>query len=258
MGNPIDELLADHLKDLPPSEVAGWYLRLADLVEQQVKTVKEPLSPLFLRHYIKGGGEKLYFQPPEHLRNSKYVVDVLKDHRSWYLTEEKFKGKWVGIIPRLQSGKGKMPYPPTLHIQSLCEIDVKIIGSNTDGDNDLLTSFHGFQLESSIWVILKDIPRDGKKQVIFEDFVAYATDRYDFDENKHFRLPNPDFGNRFNVAKPVAADQKEIMVYHSNAIRMEKAGLAAPFDIASNGWFVTDLSIRGPGTIDPGKFLSPF
>jgi hypothetical protein len=38
---------------------------------------------------------------------------------------------------------------------------------------------------------------------------------------------------------------------------MEKAGLAAPFDIASNGWFVTDLLIRGPGTIDPNKVLEP-
>src|SRR5262249_16927090 len=150
----------------------------------------------------------------------------------------------------LQSGKAM--FPLTLHIQSLCEIDVDI-SSNTDGDNDLLTSLHGFQLESSIAITLKDIPGERTKQVIFAHFMAYATDRYDFDEKKFFRVPNPDFGNRFKVAEPVAPDQKEITVFHKNAIRMERAGLAAPFDIAFKGWFVTDLSIRGPATIDPNK-----
>lgn len=256
MGNSFD--FKDYLEVLSPSEVMAWYLRLADSAERKYKTVKNPLSPLFLRHYIKGGGKRLTFDPPDHLVKSKYVVSVLKDHRAWYLTEKRFKGKWVGIIPRMQANK--VPASPyrqlVMDMRSLVEIDVKIIGSNTDGDNDLLASLHGFQLLTMCYVYIRDIPNDDEKKVIFSSFTAFITDRYDFDPDKFFRLPNPDYNNAFKVAKPVAPDNENITVYHKNAIRMEKAGLAKPFDLASNGWAVTDLSIMGDAKVDPNKDLN--
>ena len=78
----------DHLKALSPAEVAAWYERLADFVEQKNSKVNDALAPQFLRHYIKGQGKKFVFSAPDHLKNSKYVVGVLKNHRAWYLTEK--------------------------------------------------------------------------------------------------------------------------------------------------------------------------
>ncbi len=98
----LEAFTTDHLKDLKPAEVAAWYGRLADFVERNNSKVKDALAPRFLRHYLKGGGKTLIFDAPEHLRNSKYVIEVLKDHRAWYLTEKKRDGQWVGMIPRLQ------------------------------------------------------------------------------------------------------------------------------------------------------------
>ena len=89
------KLQEDHLKNLKADEVATWYERLADLVDKKNSKVKDALAPQFLRHYIKGKGKKFVFSAPDHLKNSKYVVDVLKNHRECYLTERGFKRKWV-------------------------------------------------------------------------------------------------------------------------------------------------------------------
>ena len=257
MPNPGD-LTKDYLEDLPPSDVAAFYLRLATFVEQKNNKVKDALAPRLLRHYINGGGKRFIFDPPDHLKNSKYVIAVLKDQRAWYLTEKKFKGKWVGIIPRLQ---GKIPmYMPhrgrlVLDIRSLVEIEVKWFTSHTDGDNDLMTSLRGFQLSSMCFLRISDIQGKSTKKITFSSFDCNVTDRYDFDPDEYFPVPNPDFNNKFKVPNPVAPSLEKILVYHSNAIRMEKAGKAAPFDVASNGWTVMDLSIMGPAEIDPNKDL---
>src|SRR5258707_12228137 len=118
----------DFLKELTPSELAAWFLRLADFVERKTSKVKTPLSSALLKYYITGGGNDFTFDPPEHLKNSKFVLDVLKQHRAWYLTEKPFRGNWVGIIPRLQDGRFPAnPYIPLLMtIESNVEISTKI------------------------------------------------------------------------------------------------------------------------------------
>jgi hypothetical protein len=260
----------DYLKDLPPDQVAAWYLRLAQFIEQQNKTVKDPLAPKFLRHWLKGGGKKLVFPAPEHLRQSGYVTDVLKDHRAWYLTEDKFKGRWVGVIPRLQGQPGFAKWRPRddgsaydttvtypyldMELQSLVEIPVKILGSLSDGDEDLLTALHGFQLRTSVRVWGYS---DGgnEMEVNFADFRAQARDRYDWDPDKHFTVPNPDFRDPFKAPNPVAPYRNTITVYHKNAIRLEKAGKAWPYDLESEMWTITDLKIRGWATIRLDKKL---
>jgi len=254
MSGPVN---IDYLADLSPPDVAAWYLRLADFVERKNAKVKNALAPRFLRHYIKGGGKRLVFDPPDHLKNSKYVVGVLARHRSWYLTEKPFKDKWVGIIPRLQQGKVRTSgarLATVMDITSLVEIGVNT-SSNTDGDNDLLTSMHGFQLSTMCFVYVTDISGEADKNVRFSSFTAIVTDRYDFDPKKFFFVPNPDYKNPFKVSSPVAEDQNEILVYHRNAQRIEKAGLASPFDLASNGWSIADLAIMGPAEVDPNKVL---
>lgn len=268
MGGPLD-ILDDKLKGLSPAEVAGWYSRLADLIDQRNTKVKDALAPRFLRHYLTGKGKKLSFAPPDHLKNSTYVVDVLKDHRAWYLTEKPFRGKWVGIISRIQGAGGRAhnggpPYinPSMLKLTSLVEIETGFFSSVTlqtlktaAADNDLMTSLHGFQLSTMCMVEVTKVQNVKDFRLFFQVFSARVTDRYDFDPKEYFIVPNPDYKNSFNVAKPVESNSETLTVYHSNAIRMEKAGLAAPFDLESAEWSVTDLAIMGPAWINPDKKL---
>jgi hypothetical protein len=51
----------------------------------------------------------------------------------------------------------------------------------------------------------------------------------------------------------VRPDLKEIVVYHSNAKRVENAKLAAPYDLESKPWTVTDAAVTGLATVDPNK-----
>src|SRR5262245_63733396 len=104
MTNPGD-LTKDYLEDLPPSEVAAFYLRLATFVEQKNNKVKDALAPRLLRHYIKGGGKRFIFDPPNHLKNRNYVIPALKNQRAGYLTEKRLKAKWGGIILGRQGKK---------------------------------------------------------------------------------------------------------------------------------------------------------
>jgi hypothetical protein len=254
--------IRDYLEDLPEDEVAAWYLRLAKFIEQK-SPIKDPLAPRFLTWYFTGQGKKLTFDAPEHLRNSEYVIDVLADHRSWYLTEEKFKKRWVGVIPRLQGQPGFLKWSGprsdgsyggvSMNLQSLVEIPVKIFGSLSDGDFDLLTALHGFQLRTDVHVDGRDVL--GGVWITFSSFFARARDRYDWDPDKHFTVPNPDYNNPFKVPNPVAPERETIVVYHKNAIRVEKVGKAWPYDLESEPWTVTDLKIIGPAIVDPNKSL---
>ena len=257
----------DVLKDLPPEEVATWYGRLADLIEQMNAKVRDPLAPRLLRHWLHGKGKTLIFAPPEHLKKSKYVVETLKQHRGWYLTNKRFKNKWVGVLPRVQGqsphprdvGYEKWYIPVTMMLHSLVEIDVKWFGDHTPGDADLMTALRGFQLRTLVSVLLlknnSSIVRNASSSGDWYEgkfilFLANVEDRYDFDPDEHFTVPNPDYKNRFNVAKPVTPKMEKTLVFHSNAIRIEKAGLAAPYDLRSEPWGVTDLDIMGPAPVN--------
>jgi hypothetical protein len=44
-------------------------------------------------------------------------------------------------------------------------------------------------------------------------------------------------------------------VYHTNAQRLEQAGLAAPYDLKSKDWRVTDARIIAPADVDPARKL---
>ena len=202
MGGLLDSLNKDFLKDLPPRKVKEWYLRLADHIQKNNDKVDDALAPLFLRHYLIGNGEKLTFTAPMHLRQSEYVVDVLKNHRAWYLTEKPFNHKWVGLIPRLQGKHATEKWSPkggprirVLKLNSLVEIPVKWFGSHTPGNNDLMTSLRGFQLYTQCHFLLADIPGTSNLKVTFVVFWAHITDTYDFDANEHFPVPNPDYKN---------------------------------------------------------------
>ena len=256
--------MSDELANLKPAELAGWYGRLADYATKQNTDVKGALSPIFLKYWLTGHGKKLVFSPPEHLRNSAYVIDELKYHRAVYLTEEKAKmgteEKWAGIIPRLQGksyskwdGKGYL----TMHLESLVDIPVYKEWLLSKGDLDLLMAMHGFQLRTDVTVTASP-SKASMRRVMFTSFAAKVTDSYHWNPEKHLDMPNPDYGNPSKVLNPVAQKAKQINVYHKNAIRLEKAGLAWAYELESEPWKVTDLSIMGSADIDPNKKLGWF
>jgi hypothetical protein len=263
----IMAIQTDYLENLPPEEVAAWYDRLAQFIEKKNTKVTDPLAPKLLRYWRNGRGKKFIFPAPDHLRQSKSVVKVLEYHWDCYLTEKKFKGddgeRWAGVIPRLQ-GRGYpkwqpfwgRPIYPNLHIHMNSLVEIPISNSLSDGDVDLLTSLHGFQLRTDVEVRGKMVKSPDVRftfvLITFNMFLARAVDRYDWDPNKHFRVPNPDYNNPFKVPKPVAPRLDEIRVYHTNAIRVEKAGLAWPFDLESEPWVVTDFNGK-EAVVDPTK-----
>ncbi|HJQ59948.1 MAG TPA: hypothetical protein VJ890_23785, partial [Vineibacter sp.] len=130
---------------------------------------------------------------------------------------------------------------------------VKWLSEHTPGDSDLLTALHGFQLHSMVYFFFEKVPKTNKLRVVFTLFAARIDDRYDFDPDEYFPVPNPDYKNPLKISKPVAPALERMLVYHRNAKRMEKAGLAAPFDIKSYYW--VDESLMSPAEIDPAKKL---
>src|SRR5262249_43504564 len=116
---------------------------------------------------------------------------------------------------------------------------------------DVFTSLHDFQLASDVTV--EGAAEDGQLRVTFTSFAAHARDRYDWDPTKHLKVPNPDFERKApDAVEPTAST---IEVYHSNARRVEGAGLAAPYDFVTEGWKVTDPAVVGPALIDPKRKL---
>jgi hypothetical protein len=90
---------------------------------------------------------------------------------------------------------------------------------------------------------------DGPKtyRVKFHKWTCKATDEYHWNPSKHLVVPNPDYGSTFNGA--VRPDRQLVKIYHRNAIRLEKAGLAQSFRDESEPWEEDDPSVVGEATV---------
>ncbi len=256
--------MSDILAKLPPDQVAGFYGRLADQVDMNKGALQTSLAADLMRQWLKNRvRNSLYtFTAPSHLTNHSDVRSVLKYHRAVYLTEEKarFTGgssKWAGLLPRIQ---GKAPHPKwnmmgpmNLEYQSLVELPLRYQLTGSDADRDILYALHGFQLKTMATVTVMPIQNSKKVKVTFTSFKASVIDTYDWDYSEHLSVPNPDFGSKLPDA--IAPDQKTVRVYHSNAKRVEDAGLAAPYRLECTPWQVMDPAVTGPGEIDPSKSI---
>jgi hypothetical protein len=270
LGAPAPIVLAgffgpsDELAAFPPDQVAAWYGRLADLCEKRGGV----LAPATLRFWLanRDPTAKHVIAPHPHLQNSMVVADGLAFHRKVYLTEEKArlaggKEKWAGIIPRLQGsggftkwdGKGSLDMNYTaLAAYSIAQTARFGFNSMPPEEADVFTSFHNFQLRTDVNVTIA--VAQNKTTLTFQSFTAKALDRYDWDASKHLTMPNPDYQSK--SPKAIRPDLNQITVYHSNAKRIEAAGFAAPYDLETNPWTVTDQKYTSSAVIDPNKKLS--
>jgi hypothetical protein len=246
----------DVLASLPESEVAKFYERLADIVERNKGAVKSSLAALLMREWLKNRDKtaRLELEMPDHLKDHTLVNEVAKYHRQVYLTEKKTKtGAWGGIVPRWKDGRWTGVGELQMQYESLVEFPLRYQLTGSDADKDLLYSLHGFQLRTNVSVVLVS-SAGSNKTVSFSQFDCRVVDRYDWDYSEHLTVPNPDFGSSEKNA--VAPTEKTVVVYHKNAERLEKAGLAAPYDIVSKPWSKkADLNIAGPGVVDVSKSI---
>lgn len=254
----------DVLAARTPAEVAGFYRRLAAAVERDKGTVKVSLAAMLMNHWLDNRDRNAIFEfdPPDHLVSSNDVVQALLYHRDVYLTKQRARldgssSRWVGILPRLQGSGGFRKWDGRgvlkLDYQSLVELPMYYQLTGSHAERDLLYSLHGFQLKSMVEVTVGDDAREGRKRVSFVNFQAQVLDTYNWDYTEHLKTPNPDYGSHDKGA--IEPGSKVVRVYHSNAKRVEDAGLAAPYALRSRPWKVTDLKITGPAQVDPERRL---
>lgn len=251
--------MSDVLANLSVQEVAAFYSRLADSVDKSKGAVKVSLAAILLRQWLRNRDPNADYEldPPEHLKNRAEVIEVLKYHRAVFLTEQRAKsGKWAGLIPRLQgkgypkwNGSGELP----LEYQSLVEIPLRYQLTGSDADKDILYALHGFQLHTKASLRLTSAVNRNPVDVTFSRFETQVVDRYDWDYNEYLTVPNPDYGSKAPNAVTPGSDR--VVVYHKNAQRLENAKLAAPYNIKSKFWAISDLAIMGPAKVNPNKSI---
>jgi hypothetical protein len=257
--------MADDLGRLPVDQVAAWYRRLANMIA--AKKVQDldgqdhvPLSALLLGHYLdnRDPHSTFTFEAPGYLKGMLQVMSVLAYHRAVFLSQKAGPtGAIGGIAPRV---RGDAPFvkwqPPTvldLHVGSLVQtaagyLDIgRIQLSGTAQERDIFTALDGFQLRSEAMVKSEGNTDSHHIKVSFVTWFSMVKDRYDWDYNKYLTLPNPDYQSKAPGA--VLPNNRSIEVHHSNARRLEQANLAAPYNVASNRWRVSDTSISGPATV---------
>lgn len=261
--------MTDHLAPLPEAQVATWYRRLADRMAREQIGGQEPLGALFLRHWLdnRDPTSTFQFQPPRYLQTISNVITVLQYHRAVFLTEQRARvgGErliWAGVLPRIQGLSGftrwDISRPLDMEYESLVEVGsglmdlVRIQRSGMPEERDLLTALRGFQLRSRVTVTGRRLT-SGRIAIQFSLWRAGVRDRYDWNYTEHFTVPNPDYqSTRSDAVRP---RDWTLTVYHRNAQRLERANLAAPYNIVSHEWSLSDPALIGPGEVDPSRRL---
>ena len=246
----------DALAGLPPEEVAAFYARLADSVDRNRGNLEVSLAALLMRTWLGNRSPTFVFElvPPRHLREDKRVTQAFAYHHAVYLTAERARlggaSTWAGIVPRIQRDEWDGTTALQMHYEGLIEMPITLQLYGSDAEKDLLYALRGFQLRTEVLVspAVKKSPRHWAVQ--FASFQAQVIDRYDWDVREHITVPNPDYGSSGKGA--VAPGSRSVRVYHTNARRVEDAGLAAPYDIRSKKWPVRESALL-TGAVDPQK-----
>ena len=251
-----EDAVADYLAKLTEVEVAAFYRRLANNISLQFKG--DSLAATLLLHWLDGKGDVLVF-PARYVNTLLEVREYLRETaRPIFLSQKATPSGGIGgVVPRI---KGKIASNPpmgpyAMHLEGNVEASVSIqakayMGMAVDPrELDALYALHGFTLISDVVASATPTSPPGSYQVKFTRWMCSTTDYYHWNPDKHISVPNPDFGSTASGA--VAPKDREITVYHSNAIRVEKAGLAKPFTSRSELWDESDPNVVGPATFRP-------
>jgi hypothetical protein len=269
--------MTDYLSRLSEPEVAGFYRRLAASI--QAKFGGDSLAAILLLHWLDGKGRtKVY--PARYVKDLVEVRDHLQNvARPIFLSAKKTPSGIIGgIVPRIKAAakSAQLNSRHKMHLEGNVETPLSIqakayVGMNVDPrELDALYALHGFTVISDVTVITVKscgLSVFGKSRttgppglllsqcngpevydVSFERWICKASDEYHWNPEKHINVPNPDFGSKDQGA--IAPDESTITVYHSNAIRLEKAGLAKSFHDESEPWEEnTDIKVCGKATV---------
>jgi hypothetical protein len=251
----------DVLKNLNTTELANFYRRIADIVENNRGSLKTSLAAKFMRHWLdnRDPNSTFEFEAPDHLKDRKPLLDVLEYHRKVFLSIEKARinkdsYKRAGVVPRIL---GEPPYQKwdtngflEMNYESLVEMPIRyqlpIFGD--DADRDILYALRGFQLKSKVVIYAKPVTSNIKLQIYFKSYQVEVRDRYDWDYSEHITVPNPDYLKKNKGA--IAPTSKTIIVYHANAKRLEDANLAAPYNLRSKFWQISQSELLAPAFVE--------
>lgn len=251
----------DILSTLPVQQVWQWYGRLAQSIGRRpVAGGGTPLASLFMNRYLhprsnSSGMQVLFtFTAPSYLKNHSIVLDALAYHRRVYLTQERARigssTRLAGIRPRWQN-PGRYGWTRgtalSMYYEALVEVPLRWqITGNVEEKDILYALGRGFQLHTEVTVNVTHT--GGHLDVSFTRFTAKIVDIYDFNYSEHITVPNPDYNSTSSNA--VCPRRDRIVVYHTNARRMEQAGLAAPYSLESTPWNLMSVpSLSGPGRV---------
>jgi hypothetical protein len=255
--------MADYLAQLSEAAVAGFYRRLA--LSIQKKFGGDSLAAILLLHWLDGGGKDKVF-PARYVRNLAEVRSYLRDTaRPIFLSQSRTpSGSIGGVVPRIKAAvNGRAPGPQgtggvgtqsfPMHLEGNVTIGLSVelkakLGMQVDPrELDALYALHGFLVKSEVTASASRGPNPTAFRVTFERWISKTSDEYHWNPDKHIEVPNPDYGSKDKDA--VAPTEQNITVYHSNAIRVEKAGLAKPFHDESEPWEENDPTVVGPATV---------
>jgi hypothetical protein len=248
-------IMSDYLAPLKEPEVAAFYRRLAIFI--QGKFGGDSLAATLLLYWLDGGGkDKTY--PAKYVQGLDEVRDYLRGTaRPIFLSKRATpSGAIGGVLPRIRGTIKTNPQtgPYAMHLEGNVETPLSVeakaaMGMKVDErELDALYALHGFTLVSDVVASVSRSSNSKIYDVTFDSWKCKAVDYYHWNPAKHITVPNPDFGSKEPGA--VRPGDKEITVYHSNAIRVEKAGLAAPFHDESEPWDEKDVSVMGPAQVN--------
>jgi hypothetical protein len=254
--------MTDYLAALNEPDLAAFYRRLAGAVSALVGG--DSLAATLLLHWLDGKGRDKTFDA-RYVKNLKEVRSYLRNTaRLIFLSIKQTPGGTIGgVVPRIKgiitAGPPEGPY--SMHLEGNVEapltIQVKLGAAMTFGmgilnaqdkqELDALYGLHGFTVVSDVVMSATKTASPKQYNVKFDRWTSRATDRYHWTAGKHITVPNPDYNSAAKYA--VAPQDKFIVIYHDNALRVEKAGLAMPFDDESTPWDESDPAVVGPATV---------